>query len=82
MITLTWLYRVRAGELAGDVECDQVFSNNYVRHAVAIVSHLEMDKNDLRRLSELQRRRDAGIITHWAKSSTRTNIFRKLVDVH
>lgn len=81
-ITLSQLYRVRAGELAGDVECDQVFTNNYVRHAVAVISHLEMDKNDLKRLSELPRGWDAGIITHWTKSSTRTHIFRKLFDVH
>lgn len=81
MMTLWWPYRVGAGELAGDVECDQVFTNDYVRHAVAVIGHLEMDKNDLKRLSEL-RRRDAGIGTHWTKSSTRAHIFRKLVDVH
>lgn len=55
MIARSWLYRVRAGELAGDVECDQVFPNNYVRHPVAVIGHLEMDKKDLKRLSETPR---------------------------
>lgn len=73
---------MRAGELAGDVECDQVFPNDYVRHAVAVIGHLETDKNDLERLSEIPKEWDVGIITHWTKSSTRTHIFRKLVDVH
>lgn len=31
---------VRAGELAGDVECDEVFPNNDIRHTVAVVCHL------------------------------------------
>lgn len=42
-------YRVRAGELAGDVECDQIFSNNYVGHSVAVVGHLETTKNHCQR---------------------------------
>lgn len=33
-------YCVGAGELAGDVECDEVFPNNYIRHTVTIISHL------------------------------------------
>lgn len=34
-------YRVRTGELAGDVECDEVFPNNYIRHAITIIGNLE-----------------------------------------
>lgn len=33
-------YCVRTGELAGDVECDEVFPNNDIRHTVTIVSYL------------------------------------------
>lgn len=35
-------YCARTGELAGDVECDEVFPNNDIRHAVAVISHLGM----------------------------------------
>lgn len=45
-VTLLQSHGVRAGELAGDVECDQIFSNNYVRNAITIISHLQTDKND------------------------------------
>lgn len=34
-------YCVRTGELAGDVECDEVFPNNDIRHTVTIVSYLK-----------------------------------------
>lgn len=37
-------YCVRAGVFAGDVECDEVFPNNYIRHTITIVSHLGVDK--------------------------------------
>lgn len=33
-------YRVRAGELAGDVECNEVFPNNYIRHTITIIGNL------------------------------------------
>lgn len=33
-------YCVRAGKLAGDVECDEVFPNYYIRHTITIISHL------------------------------------------
>lgn len=35
-----WSHRLRAGELAGDVECDEVLSYNDVRDAIAVISHL------------------------------------------
>lgn len=44
--TIAVSYGVGAGELAGDVECDQIFPNNDVRHAITIISHLQMDKNE------------------------------------
>lgn len=36
----TNVYRVRTGELAGDVECNEVFSNNDVRHAITVIGYL------------------------------------------
>lgn len=40
---ILYSYCVRAGELAGDVECDEVFSNNYIRHTITIISNLAGD---------------------------------------
>ena len=38
-------YCVWAGELAGDVECYKCFSNNYIRHAITIIGHLQTEKD-------------------------------------
>lgn len=54
-------YRVRAGELAGDVECDQIFSNNYVGHSVAVVGHLETGKTTVKLSKTATKRADVVI---------------------
>lgn len=41
---ILYSYCVRAGELAGDVECNEVFPNNNIRHTVTIISHLGVNK--------------------------------------
>lgn len=37
-------YGVSARKLAGDMECDEVFPNDDIRHAITVISHLGVHK--------------------------------------
>ena len=37
-------YRLRAGKFAGDMECDDIFSNDDVRHTITIICHLDTEQ--------------------------------------
>ncbi len=85
-------YRLRAGELAGNVECNEIFSDNDVRNTITVISNLYIKSFESKLIKyqvyylltcrNVTSCAVGGVIeTHRPKAASSSHVFGKLLNV-